>query len=121
MERKGLSLHPCGADHNSFSGVHLARATGVLREPLFHALAYNPEHQPLGGINRVRKSVYDTISRVRHELNGVERHEPAGSEPLRSPVSIDTVSKLKGILMPGSAAIQGGNKKRRAIKTRSPL
>jgi len=37
-----------------------------------------PEHRPLGGINRVRKTVYDTISRVRHELNGDERHEPTG-------------------------------------------
>jgi hypothetical protein len=36
------------------------------------------EHRPLGGINRVRKTVYDTISRVRHEINGEERHEPAG-------------------------------------------
>jgi len=41
----------------------------------WHAI---PEHRPLGGINRVRKTVYDTISRVRHELNGGERHEPAG-------------------------------------------
>jgi hypothetical protein len=37
-----------------------------------------PEHRPLGGINRVRKTVYDTVSRVRHELNGVESHEPTG-------------------------------------------
>jgi Catalase len=37
-----------------------------------------PEHQPLGGINRVRKSVYDTVSRVRHELNGEIRREPTG-------------------------------------------
>lgn len=37
-----------------------------------------PEHQPLGGINRVRKTVYDTISRVRHKLNGEERREPTG-------------------------------------------
>lgn len=35
-----------------------------------------PEHRPLGGINRVRKTVYDTMSRVRHELNSVERLEP---------------------------------------------
>jgi hypothetical protein len=41
----------------------------------WHAI---PEHLPLGGINRVRKTVYDTISRVRHELNGDERHEPTG-------------------------------------------
>ena len=39
----------------------------------WHAI---PEHQPLGGINRVRKTVYDTISRIRHELNGEERREP---------------------------------------------
>ena len=37
-----------------------------------------PEHRPLGGINRVRKVVYDTISRVRHELNGEQRREPTG-------------------------------------------
>jgi hypothetical protein len=37
-----------------------------------------PEHQPLGGINRVRKTVYDTVSRVRHELNGEPRREPTG-------------------------------------------
>lgn len=41
----------------------------------WHAI---PEFRPLGGINRVRKTVYDTISRVRHELNGNERHEPTG-------------------------------------------
>jgi hypothetical protein len=35
-----------------------------------------PEHRPLGGINRVRKAVYDTVSRVRHELNGEQRREP---------------------------------------------
>lgn len=39
----------------------------------WHAI---PEHQPLGGINRVRKTVYNTISRVRHEFNGEERREP---------------------------------------------
>ena len=37
-----------------------------------------PDHRPLGGINRVRKTVYDTISRVRHELNGDDRREPTG-------------------------------------------
>jgi len=41
----------------------------------WHAI---PEHQPLGGINRVRKTVYNTISRVRHELNSEVRHEPTG-------------------------------------------
>ncbi len=36
----------------------------------------NIEYRPLGGINHVRKTVYDTMSRVRHELNSVERLEP---------------------------------------------
>ncbi len=39
----------------------------------WHAL---PEHQPLGGINRVRRAVYDAVSEVRHGKNGVPRHEP---------------------------------------------
>ncbi len=34
------------------------------------------DHQPLGGINRVRKAAYETSSRIRHELNGIERREP---------------------------------------------
>jgi hypothetical protein len=36
-----------------------------------------PEHRPLGGINRTRKAVYQAISKQRHELNGVQRGEPA--------------------------------------------
>lgn len=43
----------------------------------WHAL---PEHRPLGGINRARRVVYDTISRFRHAQNGVPRHEPEGWE-----------------------------------------
>lgn len=35
-----------------------------------------PEHRPLGGINRLRRAVYETISRLRHELNGVRQSEP---------------------------------------------
>jgi hypothetical protein len=30
-----------------------------------------PEHRPLGGINRVRKGVYEALSKRRHEHNGV--------------------------------------------------
>jgi hypothetical protein len=33
-------------------------------------------HRPLGGINRVRRVVYEAISRLRHDLNGVPRREP---------------------------------------------
>jgi hypothetical protein len=39
----------------------------------WHALL---EHRPLGGINRVRKVVYQRVSRLRHALNGVPRVEP---------------------------------------------
>jgi hypothetical protein len=41
----------------------------------WHALA---AHQPLGGIGRVRRAVYETVSRVRHQLNGAPQREPAG-------------------------------------------
>ena len=43
----------------------------------WHALA---EHRPLGVVNRVRKVVYDTVSGVRHKLNGEQRSEPTGDE-----------------------------------------
>ncbi len=35
-------------------------------------------HRPLGGINRARRTVYETISRLRHELNKAPRVEPTG-------------------------------------------
>ncbi len=41
---------------------------------IWHAL---PEHRPLGAVNRMRKVVYERISRVRNEMNSVERKEPA--------------------------------------------
>ncbi len=34
-----------------------------------------PEHRPIGGINRVRKSVYQAISDYRHERNKTKRKE----------------------------------------------
>lgn len=40
---------------------------------VWHAL---PEHRPLGSINRMRKVVYERISRVRNEMNSVVRKEP---------------------------------------------
>lgn len=38
----------------------------------------DPAHRPLGGINRVRRAVYEEVSKLRHELNGEPRREPAG-------------------------------------------
>ncbi len=43
----------------------------------WHAL---PEHRPAGNINRIRRVVYDAISALRHDLNGVARREPTGNE-----------------------------------------
>ena len=39
----------------------------------WHAL---PQHRPLGVTNRLRKVIYDHISRVRHTLNDAKRQEP---------------------------------------------
>lgn len=39
-----------------------------------------PEHRPLGGINRVRRAVYEGISKLRHETNRAARSEPTGEE-----------------------------------------
>jgi Catalase len=39
----------------------------------WHSIA---EHRPLGGISRVRKEVYLTVSKLRHQLNGQPRIEP---------------------------------------------
>ena len=37
-----------------------------------------PEHQPIGGINRIRKVVYERASTLRHTANGMPRREPNG-------------------------------------------
>ena len=39
----------------------------------WHGLA---AHRPLGGLNRLRRTVYDAVSRLRHEINGTPRVEP---------------------------------------------
>lgn len=35
-----------------------------------------PEHRPLGVTNRIRRVVYEHVSRLRHEMNGAPRVEP---------------------------------------------
>jgi hypothetical protein len=39
-----------------------------------------PEHRPIGGVNRIRKTVYERISTLRHAANGIPRREPVGFE-----------------------------------------
>jgi Catalase len=43
----------------------------------WHAL---PEHCPLGGINRVRRVVYEASARFRHDLNNMPYREPTEAE-----------------------------------------
>jgi hypothetical protein len=44
----------------------------------WHAL---PEHEPVGSLNRVRRAVYQELSRYRHAQNGVPRAEPVPPAP----------------------------------------
>lgn len=39
----------------------------------WHAL---PDLRPLGSINRSRKTIYTALSSLRHEMNGIPKHEP---------------------------------------------
>ena len=43
----------------------------------WHAL---PEHKPLGAVNRARRVVYTSVSKLRHGLNNAPRSEPVGDE-----------------------------------------
>jgi hypothetical protein len=48
-------------------------------------LSYNPwhciaEHRPLGNQSRARRRMYDTLSKFRHQMNGVPLYEPTGDE-----------------------------------------
>jgi hypothetical protein len=54
------------------SAARLALAEQIAYTP-WHTL---PEHEPLGGVNRVRRVVYEAVSRARHDMNGTVRREP---------------------------------------------
>ena len=54
------------------SAAQMAFAENISYTP-WHSL---PEHAPLGAINRIRRIVYQRVSRLRHELNSVAIHEP---------------------------------------------
>src|SRR5580698_4459063 len=48
-------------------------------------LSYNPwhciaEHRPLGNQSRARRRMYNTLSKLRHAMNGVPLYEPTGDE-----------------------------------------
>lgn len=55
------------------------------RRKMCELMSFNPwhtraEHRPLGGINRVRKSVYSAISNLRHALAGKRTLEPTSHD-----------------------------------------
>lgn len=54
------------------------KACEVLSFTPWHTLA---EHQPLGGISRMRKVVYEDVSKLRHGLNHQPRVEPGSVKP----------------------------------------
>lgn len=48
-------------------------------------LSYNPwhsipEHRPLGNQSRARRRMYETLSKLRHTMNGLPLYEPTGDE-----------------------------------------
>ncbi|HEV2762014.1 MAG TPA: catalase family protein [Pyrinomonadaceae bacterium] len=46
----------------------------------FNAWRTLPEHRPLGGINRARRTVYQALSQFRHRRNSAPAHEPRPEE-----------------------------------------
>jgi len=42
-----------------------------------------PEHRPIGGVNRIRRFVYERASTLRHTENKVPRREPSSFEDFR--------------------------------------
>jgi hypothetical protein len=58
-----------------FDTAEMRRMGESISFNVWHSL---PEHKPLGAVNRMRKVVYERISRVRNEMNSVKRQEPAG-------------------------------------------
>ncbi len=57
----------------SFDSVEQMQFCENLTYTPWHAL---PEHRPLGGINRVRRGVYESLAKLRHTLNEVPQEEP---------------------------------------------
>jgi len=56
-----------------FDTPELKKLGEALSFNVWHAVE---EHRPLGAVNRMRKVVYERISRVRNEMNALERVEP---------------------------------------------
>lgn len=78
-----------------------------------------PEHRPLGAFNRVRKKVYEAMSKFRHEFNHLPVAEPKDSEdylndinPINTKVTLDQQVPSKRILFTTAEVIVNCDKKK---------
>jgi catalase len=59
--------------------VEGAERAAFCENAIFNPWNAPPENQPLGGMNRLRKAVYEAISRYRHDQNNVSGPNPAAA------------------------------------------
>ncbi|MBU9765521.1 catalase family protein [Mycobacterium sp. TNTM28] len=59
---------------NPYSALRRAYGDDVLSFNSWRGLA---AHRPLGSINRLKRTVYEASSNFRHDVNHIDRHEPA--------------------------------------------
>ena len=76
LDVAGLFYHQSPAFGDELAGHFTVHQKHVREQNLAcDNLSFNPwhslpEHRPIGGINRLRKAVYETVSAYRHERNG---------------------------------------------------
>ncbi|MEP1085414.1 hypothetical protein [Algoriphagus sp.] len=105
-----LTIHPQVFDSNA----QLAYGDNLSFNP-WHSL---PEHRPLGGFNRVRKRVYEVMSKFRHDKNKLPDVEPKdsadflhGLNKLNTKVTLDQVVPTKHIIFTTAEVIVDVDKK----------
>ena len=106
-----LTIHPQLFDSNA----QLEYGDNLSFNP-WHSL---PEHRPLGVFNRVRKRVYEVMSRFRHENNKLPVFEPKDSHDflndMRKPnnhITLDQEIPSKGIIYTTAEVIVNCDKKK---------
>jgi hypothetical protein len=87
VERSMIEWHEADAPFYKVATITIAPQdfTSAAHEEFGEYLSFTPwhalpEHRPLGAVNRVRRVVYEEVSKLRHELGGVTRKEPTGDE-----------------------------------------
>jgi hypothetical protein len=105
-----LTIHPQVFDTNA----QLAYGENLSFNP-WHSL---PEHRPLGGFNRVRKRVYEVMSKFRHDYNKLPDIEPKDSDDflhgmnkLNTHVTMDQQVPSKHIIFTTAEVIVNVDKK----------